>query len=199
MSLQEPQSPNAQSGNELAVPVSLDAQNELRTTLRAKLRRGRKGGMLDDGSSKSGKKGRAKKGEVSSDKGPQDGAPAAKRKRGTCESEPAASSLPKAKAKPKSKAKAKAKALPSEEKAKPKAKAKAKSAAKAKAKSGRKGNGIDSGVTLRLKPDPNRSGYSECGTLLLGCSSCRWGPLGCGTCLRTNFHGLRWNRVACGE
>ncbi|CAE7945444.1 unnamed protein product [Symbiodinium sp. KB8] len=84
----EPQSPNANPGDELAKPVSLDAQNNLRTDLRAKLRR-----------VKGGKNGGKKKGKVSSDKGGEDAAPATKRKRGTCESEPAASSLPKAKAK----------------------------------------------------------------------------------------------------
>ena len=90
LSTEEPQSPNANPGDELAKPVSLDAQNNLRTDLRAKLRR-----------VKGGKNGGKKKGKVSSDKGGEDAAPATKRKRGTCESEPAASSLPKAKAKAK--------------------------------------------------------------------------------------------------
>ncbi|CAE6949194.1 unnamed protein product [Symbiodinium sp. CCMP2456] len=179
----EPQSPKATSGDDLVKPVSLEQQNALRTDLRAKLRRVRGG--------KTGPK--KKQGKVSAAKGGKDAAQVAKRKRGTCDSEPAASSLPKAKAK----AKGKAKAAPSGE-AVPKAKAKAVAKGKAKAKSSPK-RAVDSGVALRLKPDPSRTGHSKCGTLLLGCSTCRWGPLGCGTCLRTNFHGVRWNAVACGE
>ena len=126
LSAEEPQSPNANPGDELAKPVSLDAQNGLRADLRAKLRR-----------VKGGKNGGKKKGKVSSDKGGEDAAPATKRKRGTCESEPAASSLPKAKAK----AKGKAKAVPSP-KATAKGKAKATAKGKAKAKSRREGLSI---------------------------------------------------------
>ncbi|OLP87160.1 hypothetical protein AK812_SmicGene31656 [Symbiodinium microadriaticum] len=195
--------PSPDPKHALVQPVALDDQLALRAGLREKLRRNR-------GGKKAGKVSKTKKGKGCADEGSGDaGTGASKRKRGTCDAEPA-SSVPKAKAKakarakakatPKGKAKATAKALPSEETAEalPKAKAKAQAKGKAKAKSSPRGP-VYSGVALKLKPDRSRTGYTECGTLLLGCSSCRWGVLGCGTCRRTNFHGTRWNAVACAE
>ncbi|CAE7231379.1 unnamed protein product [Symbiodinium sp. CCMP2592] len=201
---QEPSSPTGPSS--VAEPVSLDAQNELRQNLRASIRRKRKSRSKRDlAKAAKSRRGKRKGKDTSGDDNDGEGeVPAAaktkgKRKRGTCDADPVpalSTAKPKAKATAKAKAKTKATAKAKAKSALPKAKAKAKGKAKATAK--KKVVKVTE-HPLRLEPDRNRTGYSACGTLVLGCSSCRWLVMGCGTCLRTNFHGKRWNKVACPE
>ena len=184
---QEPGSPEHDSEGPRAEPAPLVAQNELRSVLRAKLRRTRRSGrdVLKRAKHARGKRGR----EV------RKGKPAAKAK---------------AKAKATAKAKAKAKEAICDDlktddalSAKPKAKAKAKAKAKPggpKAKAAPKAkNGKSKPGSEPLKPDRNYTGYSEDGSLILGCATCRWALPGRWTCLRPCFRGIRWNHVACGE
>ncbi|OLQ12234.1 Clavaminate synthase-like protein [Symbiodinium microadriaticum] len=182
---QEPSSPKSPKAT-LAEPVSLEAQNQLRQSLRASTRRVRKSRSRRS-LAKSANKIKGKRTKTSSKDVPGDGSSVSssraimgKRKIGSCDADP--EPLPKAKAKAKAKAKtakaampvpkAKAKTAKAEaEKPVPKAKATAKAKAKATAK---KGGKKDAGETHRLLPDPGRSGYSICGKLLIGSHRVCW-------------------------
>ena len=146
--MQEPSSPKSPKAT-LAEPVSLEAQNQLRQSLRASTRRVRKSRSRRT-LAKTANKIKGKRTKTSSKDVPGDGSSVSssraimgKRKIGTCDADP--EPLPKAKAKAKAKAKtakaampvpkAKAKTAKAEaEKPVPKAKATAKAKAKATAR-----------------------------------------------------------------
>ena len=94
-------------------------------------------------------------------------------------------------AKPKASPKKKAEKA---EKTKPKAKAKAATKAKAKAKAGAKAEPKKRGrrpTKVRVPP------VAEDGTeLSLGCSTCRFSEIGCGTCEKADFKGKRRSDVS---
>ena len=197
--VQEPSSPK-DSPVLSAQPVSLAAQNELRSSLRNQLRRTRRTRskrdlLKDEKKKRSGAKGKAGK-RACADEGSEAEAPPLKRVSTAASSRAAAKPKDKAVAKsklplPKAKAKAKAKAA-CKDRVVPAGKAKAKAKAKAAGKPDKPGK-------EPLRPDYNYTGYSEDGSLILGCSTCRWAVLGCWMCLRPCFRGVRWNAVACGD